>query len=252
MKCPSCGAESNGAFCADCGAPLSGAKCRACSAPLQPGANFCTSCGAAVREAATSSSSAPWLLAGAALVGLIAVLALPMFKGLDDRAERVPIDQFEKRASAEPVSGSAPGPLTGTPREQADRLFNRVMSERENGDTARAKFFLPMAIQAFEMAGDLDADGLYHLSLLQAFAGDEAAARKTAQRILDKDAHHLLGLAAAADAARAAGDNAAARKYYQQFLSAYDAEMKKQKIEYQDHSRMIVQLKTQAEEFIRR
>jgi hypothetical protein len=169
------------------------------------------------------------------MLGLIVVLAWPAFKPTDDKADRVPIDQFQEQGGTAPTGGGAPGPLTGTPREQADRLFNRVMSERENGDTARAKFFLPMAIQAFEMAGDLDADGLYHLSLLQSFGGDDKAARITAERILANDASHLLGLAAAADAARAAGDNAAARKHYQKFLSVYDAEMKKQKIEYQDH-----------------
>jgi hypothetical protein len=153
-------------------------------------------------------------------------------------------------ASTAPSAG--PGPLSGTPREQADRLFNRIMTERESGDTAQAKFFVPMAVQAYDMAGNLDEDGLYHLSLVHQVGGDFKAARETAERILATSPNHLLGLSAAANAARADGDNSAARNYYQKFLQAFDTESKNTtRPEYRDHGRMFPELKTEAETFLK-
>lgn len=257
MKCPNCGAESSGAFCAECGAPVKDAHCRKCAAALIPGASFCTSCGAALRSGAEKSPNPAWMIAGATLVTLILVLLWPTFRGKhgeDIRADRrVPFSQMEGIGGE--GGDAAPGPtqaqLTGTPREQADRLFNRVMTERSGGDTARAKFFVPMAIQAYQMAEILDADGLYHLSLLQAVGGNNKAARVSAERILQSDPKHLLGLAAAADAARATGDNVGARKYYARFLAAYDNELKTTKGEYKDHGQVLPVLKRDAEAFMK-
>jgi tetratricopeptide (TPR) repeat protein len=256
MKCPRCGAQTSGAFCSECGAPLKGAKCRECQAALPAGARFCNNCGtpAAGQDAGNDGNKLPWIIAGAALVLLIVVLAWPALQR-DDQPQadgRVPLSQFDEgMGEGGPAAAGGPGPLSGSPRENADRLFNRVMSERESGDTAQAKFFLPMAIQAYGMAGELDADGYYHLSLLQNFSGDHKAAQTSAERILATSPNHLLGLSAAAAAARAAGDHATARKYYERFLSAYDAESKSTKPEYQDHGRMFPQLKSEAETFLR-
>ena len=253
MKCPNCGAQSDGVFCSQCGAPLKGVKCRDCQAALPAGARFCTNCGTPVagRAAPRDGSTLPWIIAGAALVLLIGVLAWPALKS-DQTARddgRVPLDRMGQNVGG--GGAATPGPLTGTPREQADRLFNRIMTERESGDTAQAKFFLPMAYQAYEAAAPLDADGYYHLSLLQNFGGDYQAARATAEKILATSPNHLLGLAAAAAAARNASDAAAARNFYQRFLNAYDSESKTQRQEYVDHSGMLPNLKSEAEEYVR-
>jgi hypothetical protein len=247
MKCPNCGAESSGAFCAECGLPLKGAKCRSCKAPLPVGSKFCTQCGTAVMGRSSGSSKAPWYVVGAALALLLIVLIWPAIRGDKGRpAEdgRVPIGQLQDGAS-----GSTQGPLSGTPREQADRLFNRVMSERESGDTARARFFLPMAIQAYGAVGDLDPDGLYHLSLLHNLNEDYDAGLATAGSILATLPNHLLALSAAANAARGNGDSAAARKYYERFLSAYEVESQQPRQEYQDHARMLPELRAEAQSF---
>lgn len=253
MKCPNCSAQSDGAFCSQCGAPLKGAKCRECQAPLQPGARFCNNCGTAIGSGGRNDRL-PWLIAAGALVLLIGVLAWPAFNGNDQPEPdgRVPLDQMDQ-GFGQPAAdaGNAPPPLTGSPREQADRLFNRIMSERESGDTAQAKFFLPMALQAYENASPLDDDGHYHLSLLQSLAGDFKGAQATAEKILATSPNHLLGLAAAASAARAAGDNTAARNFYQRFLSAYDAENKTQRQEYVDHGNILSAIKVEAEAFVR-
>lgn len=256
MKCPNCGAQAEGAFCSECGGPLKGAKCRDCQSPLAAGARFCNNCGAPTGRAARGrgetdgDSRLPWIIAGVSLVVLITVVtwgALRNDSGPAD-AGRVPLDQMD---GASMGGGGAPGPLTGSPREQADRLFNRVMTERESGDTAQAKFFVPMAVQAYQMAGDLDADGHYHMSLLHNVAGDYQASLAAAQQILATTPNHLLGLAAAASASRGAGDNSAARRYYQQFLNAYDTESKSTRQEYVDHGNMLPELKTEAENFLK-
>jgi tetratricopeptide (TPR) repeat protein len=256
MKCPSCGAQAEGVFCSECGAPLKGAKCRECQAPLAAGARFCNNCGAATGSSkqratpADSGNKLPWIFAGASLLVLVVVLALNMRGDDAPQADnRVPLNQMEGIGGA--AAGGAPGPLTGSPREQADRLFNRVMTEKENGDTAQAKFFVPMAVQAYEMAGDLDADGYYHLSLLHNLGGNAQAAQQAAERVLTTSPNHLLALSAAAQAARTAGDNAAARRYYQRLIASYDAESKMTKQEYQDHGKMLPELKAEAESFLR-
>src|SRR5687768_324177 len=122
MKCPNCGSDSSGAFCAECGTPLKGARCKHCKAALQPGANYCTGCGTATNDAVPVRTNPAWYVAGAALVVLIGVLLWPVVSGsggnppADDG--RLPMSQI---ATEDEPQGDAPPPLTGTPREQADR-----------------------------------------------------------------------------------------------------------------------------------
>jgi tetratricopeptide (TPR) repeat protein len=239
MICPACRTEASGAYCPSCGVPLQGARCRACEAPLLPGARYCNQCGRATRR----TQSLPWYIAGTAVVLLITALVAPAL-----RPKRP-----GPAAQAPPMSQPGrPGPLTGTPREQADRLFNRVMEARAAGDTGQVAFFLPMALAAYEQAGELDADGLYHLSLLQSLAGQPRAALNTAERVLATSPDHLLALAAAAEAARDAGDHAAARRYYERFLAVYDTERARQLPEYLDHSRILPLHRQDAERFLAR
>lgn len=252
MKCPSCGTESEGGtYCAECGAPLAGAPCPHCGASLVPGARFCTHCGEAVR---TSASNLPWYIAGVAVVALIVTLLLPVLRGGPGNAGTGSFADVGPNSGAAPATGSsagvggAPGPLTGTPREQADRLFNRIMTALDNNDRQQAEFFLPMGIQAYQMAGDLDADGLYHLSLLQSAAGKPEDALSTAKQILATSPDHLLGLGSAAQAALAAGDSAAAVDYWQHFLRVYDAESKKGLQEYVDHANVLPTYRQQAQD----
>ncbi|HEX6939258.1 MAG TPA: zinc ribbon domain-containing protein [Longimicrobiales bacterium] len=243
MKCPNCQTDSPGAYCPTCGAPLDGARCKACEAPLLPGARFCVQCGEPVRR---ESSRASWYVAAAAVLGLVVLGTVVAFRG-----ERgVPA-----AAGAAMAQGPTPGspgrapPLTGTPREQADRLFNRVMQAMAQGDTAQASFFLPMAILAYRQAGELDADGLYHLAVLEAAAGNYRGSLETAERILAEQPDHLLGLGAAARAAVLAGDSAVARRHYERLLRAFDAERAREPKEYRDHARILPEYRDEAAAF---
>jgi len=247
MNCPVCQAEGQGAFCAQCGAPLEGAACRACEAPLVPGARYCVACGQAVRAAAPTLA---WSIAGAALVALVAVVLAGMLRS--ERPAPAAAVAAGPAAEGPGMPGGAPPPLTGTPREQADRLFNRIMQASAAGDSAEVSFFLPMALAAYRQAGPLDADGLYHLSVLEVAAGDPAAARATAERILEAEPDHLLGLAAAARAARAAGEDAAARAFYDRLLQAYDAQRQRTLPEYADHAAILPLYQEEARGFLGR
>ncbi len=234
MRCPNCQTESNGRFCPNCGTTLESAGCPACGAPLTAGARFCTRCGKAVRGGGGSGSTVPlaWVVAGAAVI-IAAVAILMPRNGGGTPAGAAPM-------SAAPFAGETGGaaadPLSGTPREQADRLFNRIMTEKSNGNTDQAVFFTPMALQAYQMAEPLDIDGLYHVSLIKAVAGDFMGAEETARQILDAVPTHLLGLAALAEAALGAGDTATAKDAYNKFLDNYDTERVKTLQEYQDHA----------------
>jgi hypothetical protein len=244
MKCPECGTESSGNYCPSCGTALRDANCAACGATLVPGARFCTQCGAAVGAAgATGGSGAPaarpagggsnlpWYIATAVLVVLVVILAVPMITGDEPAAvDRAPF------GTPTGAGLGTPPPLTGTPREQADRLFDRIMRASESGDAATVEMFMPMATQAYDLARPLDNDGLFHLAVIHNVGGNYAQARVTAEEILERNPDHLLALAVAGEAAQLAGDAAAARDYYGRFLDAYDAEVARALPEYQDHA----------------
>jgi len=245
MKCPSCGRQADGKFCPECGTPLKGAACRGCGAPLSAGARFCNQCGqatgAAAQRVATprDSSNTPWLIAGGVLVVIILALVIPMF--FDD----APAPQSTAPFAGGAGTGAVPA-LSDNMRENADRLFNRIMEAREQGDNASAAQFYPMAIQAYEASEPLNADGLYHLSLIQSASGNHAAGIATAQRILDMSPNHLLGLGAAAEAQLESGDTAAARALYTRFLEVYETERNNTYPEYLDHSAILPSYQQQA------
>ncbi len=183
-------------------------------------------------------SRLPWFIAAA---GMLLALAVWMWSQMGNESTTAANAPF-----ADAAATGAPPPLSGSPREQADRLFNRIMQEREAGNVDQARFFTPMAIQAYEAAEPLDADGFYHLSLIHGVAGDFDAAQRTAQQILSLEPTHLLGLAALAEAAQAAGDEAAATDAWRRYLDAYESEKALQKTEYIDHATMLTRYEADA------
>lgn len=245
MKCPNCGTESDGRFCPACGASLRAASCTECGTKLEPGARFCTRCGheagavSRAQRSAGAGGNLPWYIGGAVLAVIIIVLLIPSITGDRDSIPARGTAPFGATGAGGAAGGGGPPPLEGTPREQADRLFNRIMSAREQTDTTSARFFAPMGIQAYQAAEPLDDDGLYHLATIQIVAGDFPAAVRTAERILARSPNHLLGLAAAAEAATAAGDHDDAREYHRRFVAAYESEIGRGLPEYQDHARIL-------------
>jgi hypothetical protein len=144
---------------------------------------------------------------------------------------------------------AAPPPAQ-TPRMVADQLFNRAMMAHETGQTQQAAIFLPEAIAAYQRLEPLEADGLFHLSVLQLADGDAAGARSTADRILATSPNHLLGLAAAARASEQIAPNEA-KGFWQRYLEVFDEQQGKE-LEYGHHQQMFPMLSNRANEFIAR
>jgi hypothetical protein len=242
MNCPNCGTRAQGAFCSSCGTALRGSRCRNCAEALAPGARFCTGCGNEAAGGSTSGGLPGGLLVGGFALVLLAIFLAWSFGGREVRPgpDAAPLANWTAGAGA-PAAGAAEGSgmLSGSMRENADRLFNRVLAAYEAGDTAQGAMFLPMAITAYNESGVLDHDGLFHLSLLHGLAGEHAAARARADEILAVAPNHLLALAAAAQAAVGAGDHAAARRYYERLVASYDAERGKPLPEYLDHAAIL-------------
>lgn len=250
--CPGCGAPASGKFCSSCGTPLEGAVCAGCRATLTPGARFCHRCGLPVgapapavnagpAEAATAAGdpkgfggALPWAVAAIALVALIALVAGQRFarRGAESGAN----------ADASLPSASMVGPRATTdianmsPEERAERLYNRVMSYNERGATDSAQIFAPMAIQAYEMIGTLNADQRYDLGRIALVAGDAATAAAQADTILAGAPSHLLGLILATEAAEAQKQTAKAAAFRKRFVAAAPAERAKGLPEYVQHT----------------
>ena len=125
-----------------------------------------------------------------------------------------------------------------SPEERASRLFNRVMAYSEQGKADSARFFAPMAIQAYEMIGPVDAHARYDIGVISAVAGDPARARAEADTILRARSNHLLGLVLAIRAAEAAGNAADVARYRRALVTAAPSERGALK-EYADHARDI-------------
>jgi hypothetical protein len=155
-------------------------------------------------------------------------------------------------ASPQPVAATgAPG--TGmvdlsqmSPREAADRLFNRIMTAHEAGNAEQVSFFLPMAVQSYQSLGELDSDAQYHLGLIQAVGGqvDEALAR--ADSLESAAPNHLFASMLRATASKMSGDSATLRRAYRSFLDHYTAEIGSGKGEYNEHQMAIADFRNEA------
>lgn len=280
--CHHCGASLGGRFCNQCGNELApGAKfCNQCGAPVGKvgGAAVAAAAGssgskgkrkagpkapsaggkggkaapaqASRREAAAETfggSNLPWWIAGTALFGLILVVGWSMVRpaGPAQPTGGVPA----AGAAADPNQQGMTDISQMTPREAADRLFNRVMTDISQGDTAAAMGFQPMAVQAYERAEPLDMDGVYHQALLELLA-DPAAALESAQRILDEEPGHILALGVAARASLSLGDVEQAEAFYQRLLDGYEEESARALPEYTGHANLLTDYRTEAQDFL--
>ena len=257
MHCTQCGSEGHGRFCANCGASLKALSCRSCGGPLPAGTRVCTACGTPVGGAAagaaapapsrTGAPSGPdigWWVAG----GLLFIVIVLVGVSLLSTPEPAPVAAGPLAPAPAPSGAGAPPDLSSmTPREAADRLFNRVMTAAAQEDTAEANTFLPMAQDAYELARPLNEDGLFHLSLLQRAAGEIEASLATAEEGLQSNPDHLLNLSAAAEASLQLGNADAGVGYYQRMLEAWDREIALGRPEYEEHAPLLPLLREDAE-----
>jgi hypothetical protein len=152
-----------------------------------------------------------------------------------------------RTAGAPAASGGAPPDISSmTPLEQADRLFELVMTAHEQGDMARVNQFLPMAFQAYANLGTLNADQHYHIGLMNAISGHAADALARVDSIRATQPNHLLATMLRHSVAQLQGDSTAASAALRKFSGDYDAEMAKNLIEYQLHGNSLDAFREQA------
>src|SRR5688572_19290336 len=146
--CPRCGAAATGKFCSECGASLAPLTCPSCGNTPAVGARFCNKCGAPLAGQAVAGGEAnpavaatrgdgqvAWWIAGGTLVVLIVVLAWPVINPQEPAPPAAsPTAPFAGGAGGEPGTGTPPDLSSVSPREAADRLYNRVMGAASAGD----------------------------------------------------------------------------------------------------------------------
>lgn len=242
--CPSCGKSARGRFCANCGAILEEATCAACDAPLASGDRHCSACGAGVGSAADSRRAregqrTAWIVAGIAFAALLLLVLVQ--RAREFRASSAPAVAAEGMAPGAPAGGS--GGLSAQdiaampPREQMDRLFDRIMRLREEGKTDSVRFFAPMVMGLYERPDlqPLDADLRYDYGTVANAAGEYAIERAQSDTLLTASPDHLLGLVMRIRSARGQANEADARRAEQQLVAAEPKERPKALPEYQRH-----------------
>jgi Double zinc ribbon len=255
QKCPACGAQTSGKFCSECGATLAPATCAHCGAKLSARAKFCADCGTSVAGAprGVSPLARPmprndrmaWYVAGVCVLALLVVVVVVVAK----KSGAPPAAATDGVAGAAPTGERATTDLSSmSPREAADRLYNRIMTAHEAGDTAQVNFFAPMALQAYNnLGGELDADARLHLGLVQLAIGAAVPAGAQGDTILKRTPNHLFGWLLKARAAETEGNAAEAKRAYQAFMKSYDAELAKKRPEYQEHAQMLQDTRSRAQ-----
>jgi zinc-ribbon domain len=220
---------------------MTGAKCKSCSAPIKPGVRFCHNCGApsgTSAAAASSGSRMPWLVAGIAVVLLIIVAVAKSNVSGPPTPAPVPIGGGGGIATTDLT--------TMSPREQANRLFNRIMTASERGDSGEVAFFTPMAVQAYELLGTMDSDSRYDLGMIYTVSGETAQALAQADTLEQTYPNHLLAKVIRAAVAQLTGDEATLGTEYREYLDAFDDEIALDRIEYNAHRRTIDSFKEEA------
>lgn len=218
-------------------------RCATCDTMLSTGARFCHRCGAPAgsgpirRAAAPAATIVPWTIAAVALVALAIALAPRRGGGsVDARDAGAPI--------AAPASAAARPPDLSqlTPRDAADRLFDRVMRLQEEGKQDSVGFFAPMAVSAYGRLTPLDSDARFHLGAIGLATGAPdlvRMARAQADTILAARPTHLLGLVLGAGAETALGDAAATRRFNKRLVDAAAPELAAPLDEYLQHRPVI-------------
>jgi hypothetical protein len=250
--------------------PASRRFCAACGASFPDGANFCHRCGTPVGSAAMPAGGAaaaaaaaaaprgagtvlPWAVAFVALLALAAMAAGRNFNAKGGSTLDAPLNALPQAALGEAGGAgpaSAPGAGGGmgargvdlasmSPREQANRLFERVSRLASQGKVDSVAFFAPMALGVYESLDAITIDERYHMGRIAEMAGAREVARAQADTILRENPTHLLGLILGAKAAAMVPDEAAFRAFERRLVAAEARERAAALPEYRDHQQEI-------------
>jgi hypothetical protein len=216
-------------------------NCHACGTTLSEGARYCHKCGASTSAPATGwRLGLPWGIAGAAVAALITVLVMRGSGGGSASGSAVaapPVAPFAGGASTGGVA--APDISQMSPEERAQRLFDRVMRLQESGKADSVRFFLPMALGAYQQLPALELDGHFDVGLLDLAGGDQAGALAEADTIRREIPTHLFADILRARAFETQNNTTGARAAYQNFLKNESSERARRRPEYTDRARLL-------------
>ncbi len=206
--------------------------CPSCGSRAQGGARYCQHCGKSLSGGGWLTPQTMTVLASAVVV--LVALALLFASVIDIGNQPVatgPTATTPPRAAA----GQPPDLSTMSPREAADRLFNRVMMADEQGNRAEVEQFTPMAVSAYEMLESMDADALYHVGLIHAAAGDIEKAKEFTERMKAIVPNHLLAALLEHRLAEEENKQSVADRAAERFHKHYDEEISIGRLEYEHH-----------------
>ena len=152
---------------------------------------------------------------------------------VSNRSDAADAMQSPMQAGADVVR--APDISSLSPRERADRLFDRVMRLAQEGKRDSVAFFAPMVMSAYEMLGTLDDDQHYDLGRVGQVTGVPALAKAEADTILRAIRRISWGSRSRPRRPPRPTMRAAQRRYYQRLLAAESAELRKGLPEYDRH-----------------
>ena len=142
-------------------------------------------------------------------------------------------------APAAEFTGRGPDLGSMTSRQAFDRLFDRVLTAGEEGDTATAIRFTGHALAAYQQLDSVDADARYHAAILNAQVGRYPEALALGDSILADTPGHLLGILIHGTVARLRNDSAALAAARRDFLAAWSRDPGTGRPEYADHREAI-------------
>ncbi len=232
------------------GKPAAGPACPACGGATVSEARYCHACGASLQPGSGGGKWSPGRLTGLAAVAAVVVVAVVAVVTFSERDSAPPPSSIPLAPmfDAPPVarSGGLPDLSRMTPREAADRLFNRIMMASEQGKRAEALRFVPMAVEAYGGLPAMDRDAIYHLGLIHGVAGNHANVERQIAALRQGARNHLLALVLEHDAAERSGDRAAVSRVLGAYAAAYGAEIAIERPEYGGHRKTIERFRATA------
>ncbi len=262
INCGACGAAAatTARFCGSCGASLAARRCDRCGAELSNRARFCHRCGRPALPGLAAGGSGggrparseqtAWIVAAAIVALLIGAIVWWVERGTP--APAAPDMANPGAGGAAPFAGGAPAGAAPdisrmSPRERFDRLFNRVMTAADQGDSATVATFTPMALGAYAQLDTVDADARYHAALLMLQVGGVPGAVALADSIERAQPGHLFAYLIRGAAADLAQNDTLRRRAYRDFLQHYPAEERANRPEYREHQPAIDEFRRKAE-----
>lgn len=220
--------------------------CPSCGAVPPAGSNFCHRCGAALDGAAASRRHPGYASAPIYAVAVLSVVSVTLAAALLTRPHRGEPTAPPAENAVATMPSAAVDLSAMTPRQAADRLFNRVMSASERGDSGEATRFAPMAVSAYGRVAKLDADARYHLGLLYLVLEEFENARIQIDALKQAVPQHLLALLLEHELASRTGDAGTAARATAEFAAAHDAELAMARPEYEAHRSSIERFRSAA------